>query len=233
MIDNFIELGNLFELGDVDKTISQPVFHSIQADSLSQLLIALNIPSDKSCILFNTNVSDTSPGIDRSWPVASFIDMANYCIQKGYAAIFIGGKGQEENTNAIAKQCAGAHSLAGHLSLEELLALMKQSLLLITNDSGPLHCAVSVGLPTFSFFGTESPTMFGYDTPIHRAFCAYLACSPCLSVFNYKRGSCEFNSACMKSIPVEEVIHTFNEKESLLKVHLASRLTSNSKGNIQ
>ncbi len=96
---------------------------------------------------------------------------------------------------------------------------MDKSFLLITNDSGPLHLAVSVNLPTFSFFGTESPIIYGYDHGLNRAFYGEMACSPCLSVFNYKRGKCEFDSKCLKVIHPDEVIARFDEALSDLHEH--------------
>lgn len=57
-----------------------------------------------------------------------------------------------ESTNAI---------LAPPTSLHEMGAIMKESLLLITNDSGPMHIAAALGVPTLAIFGPTSPHLQG------------------------------------------------------------------------
>ncbi len=52
-------------------------------------------------------------------------------------------------------------NLAGKLNLGMLAALFERANLFITNDSGPLHIAASLGVPTLSFFGPEIPERYG------------------------------------------------------------------------
>lgn len=212
MTRNFFELVSPLSCSDYSPLLESPKISDKIIAEVKTILEAHKISLDKPIILLNPNVSDTSPEIDRSWPLNNFVKLARYCQQLGFQVVFIGGPDQKERTERAAFLCGdGAFSTAGKMDIEHLLALMEKSFLLITNDSGPLHLAVSADLPTFSFFGTESPIIYGYDHGLNKAFHLELACSPCLSVFNYKRGKCEFDSKCLKEIHPDQVIAYFDE----------------------
>ena len=78
----------------------------------------------------------------------------------------------------------------------------------ITNDSGPLHVAVAYTTPTISFFGPETPIIYGpkFHADLHKVFFLNLYCSPCISVFRDKNFICENKNNCMFQIQPENVI---------------------------
>jgi ADP-heptose:LPS heptosyltransferase len=98
-----------------------------------------------------------------------------------------------------------AFNCAGDLSLGELIALLQQSTLLLTNDSGVMHIASAAGTPVVGLFGPESPKMYGPSGP-SRAIYKSLSCSPCLNMYNAKLFVCPYQARCMREISVEEVI---------------------------
>jgi lipopolysaccharide heptosyltransferase II len=51
--------------------------------------------------------------------------------------------------------------LAPQTSLHEMGAIMKESLLLVTNDSGPMHIAAALDVPTLAIFGPTNPRAQG------------------------------------------------------------------------
>jgi ADP-heptose:LPS heptosyltransferase len=225
MIINFQELVTVLSCSNKSDRLEFPEITKSTRENIKQKLTRHSINSEKPIVLINPNVSDTSPTIDRSWSLENFIKVANYCQKKNLQVIFIGGPDQIERTDRAASQCGrGAVSIAGHINIQELIALMSKSFLLITNDSGPLHMAVSVNLPCFSFFGTESPVIYGHNHGLNKVFCANLACSPCLSVFNYKKGWCEFNSKCMQQILPEDVISYLESKLKELEKDFKQRI---------
>jgi ADP-heptose:LPS heptosyltransferase len=224
---NFMELVSSLDCPEEPMVVSAPVIGAPAAESTGKKLRGAGLDPEKPLVLMNPNVSDITPSIDRSWPLENFAVVARHCASIGMQVAIIGGASQVARSSQAVQLCDGhSVSLAGMLSIEELLALMRMSYLLFTNDSGPLHMAVSVGLPTFSFFGTESPVIYGHRNGLHRTFCRELACSPCLSVFNYKRRSCEFKSRCMKEIGTGEVISAFEEMQADLDRHYQSRLSN-------
>lgn len=70
-------------------------------------------------------------------------------------------------------------SIAGETSLIETAALMREATLLFSPDTGPLHIAAAVGLPTLSLWGPTRPSIYG---PLHGSnffFETPYDCPPC------------------------------------------------------
>ncbi len=89
-------------------------------------------------------------------------------------------------------------NLAGKTSLRELMALIQECKLFLTNDSGPMHIASALHVPLIALFGSTSDVKTGpYNGGIvlHK----HVACSPC-----YKR-VCPIDFRCMRGISVDEV----------------------------
>jgi len=73
----------------------------------------------------------------------------------------------------------------------------------LTNDSGPGHFAAVTDMPTYVFFGPETPALYGSlgkTTPIY----AGLACSPCVSAANHRKTVCKDN-VCLQVITPDQV----------------------------
>ena len=94
--------------------------------------------------------------------------------------------------------------IAGKLDILEFSFFLSRMDWLITSDSGPLHIAESVGTPVISFFGPETPNLYGPLLKKSFIFYKNLYCSPCLNTYNHKRTNCADNQ-CLKMITVEDV----------------------------
>ena len=101
--------------------------------------------------------------------------------------------------------------LCGKTSLKELLGLFRGATLLLTNDGGPLHFAVAVGLPTVSLFGPETPYLYGPPEGQHIVFYEDLFCSPCLTIYNSKQHGCGDN-ICLQAIDPGRVLKVIQER---------------------
>ncbi|KMP11015.1 hypothetical protein UR09_04545 [Candidatus Nitromaritima sp. SCGC AAA799-A02] len=108
-------------------------------------------------------------------------------------------------------------NLAGGMNISELLSAFKLGDLYLGNDSGPLHLAAAMGLPTIAFFGPETPNLYGYNEPPHKMFYTNYFCSPCLNSFNFKSSSCKLN-ACLVEIEEEPIIDAVAEVIDLKQV---------------
>lgn len=120
--------------------------------------------------------------------------------------------GSDATSSLVHQICQGLGerviNLSGKTSLRELMALIRQCTVLLTNDSGPMHIADALGVPIVALFGSTSAIKtgpFSGGTIIHKQ----VACSPC-----YKR-TCPIDFPCMKNIAVAEVYHA-------IKRHLVS-----------
>ena len=92
-----------------------------------------------------------------------------------------------------------AVSMAGMTNLRELACIIRRSLLIITNDSAPLHIAGSVGTAAVAIFGPTDYRKYGPRPGLGEAVHKKLHCSPC------EKALCKYNLECMKAISAEEV----------------------------
>ncbi len=156
-------------------------------------------------VLVHPGSGDNFPG--RRWSEAGFAAVGRAALAEG-ARVFVTGGPLEAQLAARVAAAAGpgAISLAGDLSLEGLVALVAGARLLVSNDTGPVHLASALGVPTLALFGPNSPALYGPLAPGSRAFYRGLPCSPCLTAASHRSSRCRIFT-CMESIPVGEVVH--------------------------
>ena len=156
-------------------------------------------------VIFNTNSSDLLPL--RRWPQESYSALAGRILDLyPKVIILLTGDATERagNTSIITivndKRCI---NFAGLTTVAELPALYSISELMLTNDSGPAHFASVTNMPTYVFFGPETPRLY---SPLGNTNLIYsgLACSPCVSASNHRRSACSDN-VCLRIITSDEV----------------------------
>jgi ADP-heptose:LPS heptosyltransferase len=167
-------------------------------------------PVTAGIICINPNSGVTS--LDRRWDGDRFTRVIEILQEENPAALFclIGSVDEREYVDgirsALTKNRNKTVNLAGRLTFRELVTLFAHSTLLITNDSGPMHAAAAVGLPTVALFGPESPGFYGPLGNRTINLYAALPCSPCLNVYDAKVFKCPIDKQCMKAISVEQVV---------------------------
>lgn len=91
-------------------------------------------------------------------------------------------------------------NLVGKTKLSELMTELKTFRLLVSNDTGTMHLASALNVPTISLFGSTEPTLTGPLGPIHTVIRHRVSCSPC-----FKR-ECPFGHYdCLTKITPNEV----------------------------
>ncbi len=102
-------------------------------------------------------------------------------------------------------------------SLMELVAVVERCRLYVGNNSGPMHVAAALGVPTVGVFGSMSPESTGPrgpgDTP-HVSVTANFECSPCRERFFEEcpsPPSSDERPPCLNAITVESVIDAVDE----------------------
>lgn len=143
----------------------------------------------------------------RRWPVSHFAEVGEALARAGANVVVIGA-GDERNLVEELRQKMRAPftDLVGRVSLSGLLGLLDASSLLVANDSGPMHLARAVGVPTVGIFWcgnliTAGPT----DRARHRPQLSWqLACPECgidNTVFR-----CEHRASFVANVGVDDVI---------------------------
>lgn len=91
----------------------------------------------------------------KQWPLARFRELLRRVTERlAVRAVVIGGAEEADNIQAVLPEGMPAANLVGRLTLEQLAALLQRVRCLVSNDSGPVHLAASVGTPTVVLFGT-------------------------------------------------------------------------------
>jgi heptosyltransferase I len=139
----------------------------------------------------------------KHWTIEGFAGVARHFLRDGFAVALAGTKRDQSRCRQIAAAAPGACDLSGKTTPADLAALIRRAEVAVTNDSGSMHVAASLGRPMVSVFGPTNPVHIGpYERP-ESVVRVDLPCSPC----NYRRLSqCPFGHACMKQVTSAMVV---------------------------
>jgi len=215
VMDNFYNLGVHMGLdaGKKDRLrISKPFISPKDKAAVSKLLAAAGVTNGY--ISVHINASDLS--MERRWPYGSFVRVINkFLAEYLMSVVFIGAGSDRSLVRRMVAEVADprAVDLAGKLSITQLAFLFENSKLVMANDSGPLHLALAMDTPTISFFGPETPMMYGPRGEKHAVFFKNIECSPCINVHDRKSVRCYWaRPKCMEAISAEEVFDIMKKK---------------------
>ncbi|MFH1563167.1 MAG: lipopolysaccharide heptosyltransferase II [Nitrospirota bacterium] len=153
-----------------------------------------------------------SPGATwatKRWKKEGYAQFADRMILKyGARVVILGGNEDIELAEQIAAVMKNKPVIsAGKTTLTQSAALIKRCRLVVTNDSGPMHIAMTVNTPAVVIYGPTSPEV-GVGGPYGENFVVVqkegLPCRPC-GTHGGKR--CKKGThACMNEISPQEVI---------------------------
>jgi heptosyltransferase-2 len=141
-------------------------------------------------------------GPAKRWPIERYAEAAlAIAEQTGCEWVIFGAKGDiplsEELTQLMQGSCL---NLTGKTSLQQLAEALQKCTLLLTNDTGTMHFAAALGVPTVAIFGSTEPDWTGPLGPQHTVLRRHVECSPC-----FKR-ECPIDFRCMKEISPDHVV---------------------------
>ncbi len=123
--------------------------------------------------------------------------------------ILLGGKSDEEAAEEVRRLAqTSIINLAGKTGLKEAAYLISQCRLFISNDSGLMHIAGALNIPTIAIFGSTNPQT---TSPVGKESVVVhhkVSCSPCL------KKTCPSDFRCMELISVDDV---FAVAQNILK----------------
>ena len=142
----------------------------------------------------------------KRWPAAYFASLiSKLTIQ----CIVIGSKDDMGLVKQIVTETTGnAVNFCGRTDLKELVALISGSRAVVSNDSGPMHIAAALDIPTIALFGPTDPEKTGpyglQSNKKMKVIRADIPCSPC------RTKDCA-DLICMDNIKVESVLAELEE----------------------
>jgi lipopolysaccharide heptosyltransferase II len=101
---------------------------------------------------------------------------------------------------AQAGQPANVENRCGQTTLDQLITILRSSDVLLTNDTGTMHLAALLGVPTVSIFGSTEPSLTGPLGSGHTILRKQVECSPCFL------RTCPIDFRCMMAIEPKAVV---------------------------
>jgi heptosyltransferase-2 len=138
-------------------------------------------------------------GRAKEWPAAKFAAVIDGL---GAECVLVGAPSERAKCEEVAALSgAGAIVSAGETSIGELIALLSISSAFIGNDSGCMHLAAALGVPTVAIFGSTNPLRTGPAKVNSRVIWHHLECSPCLA------RTCRFGHYnCLREVEPKEAL---------------------------
>jgi heptosyltransferase-2 len=140
-------------------------------------------------------------GSAKRWLPERFAEAASQVAREldGRVAVF-GSAAEREVCEVVARGVTvPVHNFAGETSLGEYIELAAACKVYLTNDSGPMHIASALGLPTVAVFGATNHVTTGPIGPLARVIREDVECSPCL------KRECPIDHRCMTRVDAARV----------------------------
>jgi len=134
-------------------------------------------------------------GTAKRWLPERFAETA----RKLSGSVVVFGSAAERELCAQVAAVTGGHNLAGETKLGEFIELVSVCRLFLTNDSGGMHVASALGVPTVAVFGATDDTTTGPAGDAARVVRAHAECSPCLL------RECPIDHRCMTRVTSDAV----------------------------
>ena len=140
-------------------------------------------------------------GTAKRWHAARFAELARRLGEDlGAIPVFFGSKDEAPLAESLLPDAGTfAFSLAGKTSLADFMSVIPGCDLYITNDTGAMHAAAALGVPTLAIFGpTDEQATRPLGARVHLVV-GEADCRPCLL------RHCPIDHRCMNSVSVEDV----------------------------
>lgn len=146
-------------------------------------------------------------GVTKRWPAEHFAQLAKKLIASDPQAhiILLGSKGDHALANSIklsTNHPDHLHNWCGDTTLDEAIALIALSKVLVSNDSGLMHIGAALKVPQVAIFGSSDPHHTPPLSDQAQVLWLNLPCSPC-----HKRECPLGHLKCLKDISPEAVLN--------------------------
>ncbi len=148
----------------------------------------------------------------KRWPPERWAEVADRLQRETPSRILLVGSAAERPLVETVRghMATEAVALGGRTTLPELVALLARCDLFLGCDSGPLHVASALGLPSVSVYGPTDPDITGPLGPHARVLRSRADCSPCYDPI--RPSDCPRpDPLCMAGVSVDEVWEAVKE----------------------
>jgi len=117
----------------------------------------------------------------KQWPLKKYVELANALHKStGGSAIVFGSASEVRRAEEIKKRSVAPVAIAsGATTIRQAAALIEKCSVFISNDSGLMHVADLLQVPTVGMFGSTNPAYHGPSMTGNRSLFGGIECSPC------------------------------------------------------
>ncbi|MBI3599382.1 MAG: lipopolysaccharide heptosyltransferase I [Nitrospinae bacterium] len=145
----------------------------------------------------------------KEWGIKNYAELCERIVKEMDADVMLTwGPGEDAMVKGVIASMSYNPLAAPPTSLRQLIALLRRCRLFVGGDTGPLHIAAALKIPTVAIYGPSNPLRNGPYGDGHIIVHKEIECSGC-----YKR-NCDILK-CMKMISVEEVFSAVNRQLSI------------------
>jgi lipopolysaccharide heptosyltransferase II len=141
---------------------------------------------------------------EKCWGTERFISLAARLAEGGATLVVVGGQEEVSVGEEIIRGTTGLN-LAGKTTLVETASVLARADVLVSADSGSLHIAAGLDMPTVALFGPSNVNKWAPRGGRHWVVYKSLCCSPCSCYGTIP--PCPHKISCMADITVDEVVH--------------------------
>ncbi|MDD5465367.1 MAG: glycosyltransferase family 9 protein [Candidatus Omnitrophica bacterium] len=208
VVEYYLELLKFLDIAASDKSLSLVIPSESQLKA-KNILASYGIEEDD-LVIGVVPGAGGSWGKDASykhWPALKFAQVADRFAAELKAKILILGDESEAKISDVIVHVMRNKpiDLVGRIGLDILPAVIKNCNLLVTNDGGPMHMAVALGVKTVSIFGPVSELVYGPfpHSNSHVVLKWDISCRPCYN--NFRLPGCDKDRECLRSVSVDAV----------------------------
>lgn len=154
-------------------------------------------------------------GPSKQWPAEHFAALSNQLLATGWHVWIFGSNNDKEIATSILSgidddKLANCRNLAGSTTLAQAIDLMSTVDAVVANDSGLMHIAAALDIPTVAIFGSTSPDFTPPLSEQVRMLSTDIDCRPC-----FKR-ECPFGHLrCLTELAPGRVLTALDELVSV------------------
>jgi ADP-heptose:LPS heptosyltransferase len=191
---------------DAGSELSAPRVTAADRDASRQALAACGMRDATRYLVVNPNASDLR--LERRWPAESFAALIAG-VAPACPVVLVGTEAERAHVSRVLGGVpeaarAAVFDTSGRLGIGALIALIEGAAAVVSNDSGPMHLGLALGVPTVCLFGPCQPDPYVAPGPRAAVFYERQPCSPCVHAPG--PAPCGGDNVCMKAIGVAAVL---------------------------
>jgi O-antigen biosynthesis protein len=172
--------------------------------------------ANKKSFVIHAGSSNSSHMKKKRWPAIYWAELAEK-LSALAPVIFVGGEEDEEEIKIIISHiCSNnfqVHDAINLFTWDELIAVISNATVFISNDSGIMHLAATTDTPIVAIFGPTNPiknSPFRISNVSVMTPPKFVECAPCYKARSKKLWSCN-DIQCLQNIKPDEVFDTIKK----------------------